>query len=253
MEIKKVNAFYFSATGGTEAVVNAFLRDIEQAEKICLNRNSEQILVKQNELAVFAVPVYEGRVSPAIAERIRRISGNGGPAVALVVYGNRDYEDALVELSDIVTEGGFVVTAAAAFVAEHNTYSKLAAGRPDVNDRDCAAKFAESAIKMAATGQRERVAVPGNRPYRAMPKLDILPDCTDDCTACGVCVEKCPQQAIAIESPRETDPDSCIQCQACIKHCPTGARRIPVEYKKNNIEPFLEQFTKIRREPELFL
>ena len=41
--------------------------------------------------AVFAVPVYGGRVAPAALERLQEIRGEGTPAVVLAVYGNRAF------------------------------------------------------------------------------------------------------------------------------------------------------------------
>lgn len=63
--------------------------------------------------------------------------------MAVVVYGNRDYEDALLELHDILSENGFVVVAAGAFVARHSIFPDVAAGRPDRDDLDRMAEFAE--------------------------------------------------------------------------------------------------------------
>ena len=45
-------------------------------------------------------------------------SASQTPAVLVVVYGNRAYDDALLELSDIATGAGFVPLAAGAFVGE---------------------------------------------------------------------------------------------------------------------------------------
>lgn len=40
---------------------------------------------------------------PGVAlERLTRIQGNGQPAVAVVVYGNREFDDALLELKNIL-------------------------------------------------------------------------------------------------------------------------------------------------------
>jgi hypothetical protein len=66
------------------------------------------------------VPVYGGRVPEVALERLRALKGNGGPAIAVVVYGNRAYEDALLELHTELTANGYKVIAAAAFIAEHS-------------------------------------------------------------------------------------------------------------------------------------
>lgn len=38
----------------------------------------------------------------------------GTPAIAVCVYGNRDYDDALIELKDAIEANGFKTVAAAA-------------------------------------------------------------------------------------------------------------------------------------------
>ena len=71
-------------------------------------------------MAVIAVPSYGGRVPGTAAGRLGAIRGNGARAVLVCVYGNRAYEDTLVELQDIAKQAGFRVTAAVAAVAEHS-------------------------------------------------------------------------------------------------------------------------------------
>ena len=48
---------------------------------------------------------------------------------------------------------------------------------------------------------------------------------TDECTACGACVDACPMGVLEIENEVSTvvDEDSCIACGACMEECPTGA------------------------------
>ncbi len=47
---------------------------------------------------------------------------------------------------------------------------------------------------------------------------------TDDCTACGVCMDSCPAEAIKEGDDKYSiDADLCIDCGACVDTCPTGA------------------------------
>ena len=50
------------------------------------------------------MPVYAGRVPALAVERLKGIKTSGVKCVIVAVYGNRAYEDALVEMQDIATE-----------------------------------------------------------------------------------------------------------------------------------------------------
>jgi ferredoxin len=50
------------------------------------------------------------------------------------------------------------------------------------------------------------------------------PQAGPKCTACGVCVQNCPAQAITIVDKRaRTDPNRCIRCYCCHELCPVNA------------------------------
>ena len=46
---------------------------------------------------------------------------------------------------------------------------------------------------------------------------------TDDCTACGTCMETCPSEAIKEGEKYCIDPELCIDCGACVDTCPAEA------------------------------
>lgn len=50
------------------------------------------------------MPVYAGRVPALAVERLKDIKTSGVKCVIVAVYGNRAYEDALVEMQDVATE-----------------------------------------------------------------------------------------------------------------------------------------------------
>ena len=74
---------------------------------------------------------------PAVAvERISKLKGNNAKAVAVVVYGNRDYEDTMLELQEVLENCGFRVGAMVTAIAEHSVERTVAANRPDSKDID---------------------------------------------------------------------------------------------------------------------
>jgi len=47
---------------------------------------------------------------------------------------------------------------------------------------------------------------------------------TDECTACGTCVDVCPVEAISEGDPKYTiDPETCVDCGQCAEACPAEA------------------------------
>ncbi len=46
---------------------------------------------------------------------------------------------------------------------------------------------------------------------------------SDDCTACGTCIDECPVEAISEGEIYKIDPDACTDCGACADVCPVEA------------------------------
>lgn len=233
-----VTLAYFSPTGTTRAVLEALAQPLASIEVRHIDltlpgAETQKLPELESNLVLLGVPVYAGRVPETAVRRLRRLSGHGAPAVLVVVYGNRAFEDALVELSDIARERGFVPIAGAAFIGEHS-YSTpatpIAAGRPDVADLARARVLGQTVrdrlAEVADLASMQPLQLPGNRPYRqGMSPSEVAPE-TDRglCTLCEACARVCPVAAITVGDRVLTDGAACILCCACVKACPTGAR-----------------------------
>lgn len=210
----------------------------------------------QKSITVIAMPVYAGRIPEIALQRMERIRGNNSPAIPVVVYGNRDYDDALLELKDWCVAHGFTPIAGAAFIGEHS-YSRpdrpIAAHRPDENDLQIALEFGKTVKtrleKMPTLEDLPALSVKGNVPYKAKgPKTPQAPlTITELCTQCGFCLEICPVQAIHLEEEIVSDAETCIKCCACVKQCPNEARIFDTPYTDMLYKNFSTP-----REPELF-
>ena len=175
-------------------------------------------------------PVYGGRLPQTAVERFRKLHGNQTPAVLVVTYGNRDYDDALLELKDVLVEQGFRPLTAAAVVAEHNVIPSFASARPDGADVKRLQHFADKTARkmklVSCNYALKDLAVNGKRPYKEYHGVPLKIKVSSSCDNCGTCIRKCPVQAISRTDPRVTDTQRCITCMRCVKVCPSGARKI---------------------------
>ena len=277
MEIKSVWAVYFSGTGTTEKVVTTLAKDLAQSlnasyQTFCFNlpqSREGELAFGPQDLVVFGVPVYAGRVPNLLLPYIQnKVKGQNTPAVPVVLYGNRNFDDGLMELRNVLFQNGFRPFAAGAFVGEHSFSKILGAGRPDSEDMALAAQLAEKAAQLAkdmAQPPEQPVAVEGCdpiRPYytprdrhgepikdflKAKPVTDLT-----KCVHCGLCARICPMGSI---DPNDVSNvvGKCIKCCACVKKCPRGAKYFDHEgylYHQHELE---DQYAGRRAESKIFL
>lgn len=253
--MNKINLVYFSAAGTTKTVATVLAESMQREiiEYNLLRQPPEHSITFEPDLpAIFAMPVYAGRVPAICANMLQQFQGKNTPAIAVAVYGNRDYDDALLELKNILSENGFVVVAAAAIVAQHSIFPTVASGRPDQKDKQKIASFGRNCnLALREFTGREKVTVKGNTPYRETGAVPLQPSGNSKCNACGVCVKLCPTKAIATENPRKTDKTRCIACTACISACPQNARAFHGPLYAVASKGFTSK-NSTRKEPEFF-
>lgn len=244
MNIHRIWAMYWSATGTTEKIARAV--GGAMAEKLGAPLEvwdftrpagrQGQPDFQETDAVVFGTPTYAGRVPNVLLKYLDTLAGHGAAAVPVVTYGNRDFDDALIELRDILAGHGFRPFAAGAFVGEHSFSRVLGAGRPDADDLALARSLGEAAAeRLAAGGALTPVAVDGTpKPYRGyyQPRdrkgepvniLKVRPKTSDACNQCGVCAAVCPMGSISPEDATQYI-GICIKCGACVKKCPKGAK-----------------------------
>lgn len=251
MNIEKWIIAHFSPTGGTKKVADAIavglntpVVDVDLTKEIAVPKLGE------NDALMAVLPVYAGRVPQISLERLATLKGNGQKAVAVVVYGNREYDDALLETKDALEAYGFRVIAAAAFIAEHSIVRSIAAGRPDAGDEALCRQFA--ADVMAKADDAAPVQVPGNTPYKALKPSAFHPEAKENCVKCGACAEQCPVGAIGMDDPSQTNHNLCINCMRCVEACPVGSRALPDAFL-TMITQMLNQNAAGYKKPAIFL
>jgi flavodoxin/NAD-dependent dihydropyrimidine dehydrogenase PreA subunit len=245
MEIEKIRAVYYSATGTTEKVVTAVAKTLacrlgKPLETVNISTPAErekELSFASTELLVVGTPTYAGRIPNKMLPYFQtKLTGNGALAVPVVLFGNRNFDNSLAELCAELEAHGFHTVAAAAFVGQHAFASNLASGRPDGEDIAQAESFAERiAAKVQAMAEVSGpVQVPGDpaAPYYTPRGLDGQPakflkakplTDLDKCTKCGLCAAVCPMGSIDPANVVSV-PGICIKCQACVVKCPAGAK-----------------------------
>ncbi len=247
----RVVEIVFSPTGGTEKAAQIIGKVWgESAVKIDLSDSKADFTkceIQKEDMVLIAMPSFGGRAPAAAIERLKQIAGNGAKCTLVCVYGNRAYEDTLVEMEDAAKESGFQVIAAIAAVAEHSIIPQYAANRPDASDEAQLSKFAERILQKDGAA----VSIPGNRPYKKGGGAGLVPKVTKGCIKCGLCAEKCPVQAINAET-LEADSQKCISCMRCVKLCPHDARKVN-GVMVSVAALAIKKACSIRKENELFL
>lgn len=264
MSCHRVKMICFSPTRTTRRVMEAVAGGINADERIFVDVTREAVAPEccscsGDDLVIIGAPVYSGRLPLMAVDRFAEFRAAGTPAVLVVLYGNRAYEDALVELSDLAVEAGFIPVAAAAFIGEHSFSTEatpIAVGRPDLADidkahllgLDIAKKFVDGTVNECST-----IKVPGNRPYKErMERPLAAPDSNSECELCGACERVCPAGAVRVGEGVVTDAAKCILCCACVKICDFYARKMKVP-RVLEISKYLADNCRERKEPEIFI
>ena len=255
--MKNLAIVYFSPNGTVKKCVESIARGIEDTltEEVSIehinitkkeNRNKELEFYK-DQLVIIGIPVYAGRVPNILIKYLRTFKGNDAMVFPIVVYGNRHYDDALVELGDILEQCGFRVMGACAAIGQHSFSSTLGLNRPDENDVNDLRGIGRRLYDNIISKNRFDIDnIPGNRPYRPyyQPKdrngdivnfKDIKPETSNACIDCKICYHACPMSSIDYDDVSKIQ--ICIKCCACVNQCPTGAKEfLDTDFVHHRIE-----------------
>lgn len=244
---------YFSPTGSTEKIAKFLGSSLGaiSSEHDLTDQKLQGRSFSSSDLIIAAVPVYGGRIPKLAAEAFKKFQGENTPAIALTAYGNREYEDALLELTDILELRGFTSIAAGAFIAQHVFAPEIGKGRPNRKDFSQIEDFSMK-IKEKLTSDLSKVTPKGNYPYKEYHPAPIVPLTNNQCVSCKLCAKRCPAQAIPMDQPNETILGTCILCARCIQICPKKARSLPLPFQEK-VFAMLQAVYNPQKQPEFFL
>jgi len=266
MDFKNTSLVYFSPTKTTQTILEEIAKGIGKDDIAVIDITKPEIRSQpapafKNDLVLIGAPVYGGRLPKDAADYFKTIKASGSLAVLVVVYGNREFGDALLELKNLAVDCGFAPVAGAVFIGEHsfsNDEFKIAHNRPDKDDLEKAFSFGQQIGQLLTSSENPeklpQIEVPGNFPYKdgmSLASFQFI-DVTDDCDGCGICITACPKNAIDESNHYLTIDENCIFCCACIKACPLQARILkqgPIREKSKALSENCVQ----RKEPQTFI
>ncbi len=264
MNFENTSLVYFSPTETTKKILEAIAKGLGKENTSVYDITKPEIRSQaapefKNDLVLIGAPVYGGRIQTDAADYFKTIKASASLAVLVVLYGNREFEDALLELKNIAVDCGFTPVAGAVFIGEHSFSHdefKIAHKRPDKDDLEKAFSFGQKIAQLINGIEKPEIPqlkVPGNFPYKdSMSKASSqFIDVTDDCDGCGICITACPKNAIDESNHYSTIDGKCIYCCACIKACPVQARIFkqgPIKEKAKE----LSENCALRKEPQTF-
>ena len=236
MSIQRLCLVYFSPTNTTKKV-------LQLVSKACFTRlevieydltdyamRKSEIEFSESDFVIFGIPVYSGRVPKVMVERLKNITGNKTQMAMIATYGNREYNDALLELKELMEPKGFIAIGAAAIVTEHSVVRSIAKGRPNEEDKKVILDFGQALNNIIYHPENilpnTDLKINGNFPYRKYMEIPMAPKTTSKCNKCKACAKMCPVRAINMEDVRVTDKRACIGCMRCVRNCPQKARTV---------------------------
>lgn len=267
MKFNKICAYFYSPTGTTQTIIEKIAEGTGVNPIYVISNNItypewQESLVDpdKGDLVIIGAPVYAGRIAKTAIERLEKIAFAENPVVLVAVYGNRDYEDSLVELKEFAAQKGLEPLAAGAFIGEHSystSRDPIGHGRPDVKDKELACDFGRKILEKLKNIEEKaklpELEVPGTIP---LPDRKILPPVfaetvQERCVKCGICQTVCPTGAIYFKKGYYTHENLCTLCCACIKACKQNARVVKSDHLRK-IREWLLSICTTRREPETF-
>ena len=260
--MKKINLTlaYFSPTDTTKTTLKNIAQgmgcvEYKEIDFTEFDSRWEKRTFSDDELVLFAMPVYYGRLPVVEREIFRSIKAMDTPVVPIVVYGNINYDDALLELKNNLEDVGFKTIGAGVFLGEHSMNPSVAKSRPDKEDLIKQLEFGEHLKEKyinLTNMENANVEVPGNFPYRDGADTPLAPQLVGECKDCSSCSEICPMFAINPNDPSKVDSFRCILCFRCVRNCTDGARQIAHEKLKLGLAALVLRGRQ-RREPEIFI
>ncbi len=272
--IIKAQKIYFSPTKTTKKVLEGISigMDVKFVPDIDLTRPNHRKNWKgksEADLLLVGSPIWGQAIPPLYLRELKKLEGRGKLAVAIGVYGNVKTEEFLEQLCGLLRERGFIVIAAAYFVAQHSFNGKelnLGKDRPNKQDltiakelgRKITQKLAEepdlvekkekpNAFLEIELESKKPIVKQTQRPLKIYPSIPV----ENECSKCKDCLNVCPVDCIDPDTLK-SDLNECIQCMACVRFCTDKARHVVFNIPKSKIKVY-KGFEEPLQQPRIWL
>ena len=247
---------YFSPTNTTKNILHKIVE--EMAMKIDKEYNLTNYEYKDfsfifnNENILLGFPVYSGRVPITALNRFSNIKGKNSRIIICATFGNRNYDNALMEIYELFKNNGFNIIGLIAVVTQHSFVKSIGKNRPNEEDSIYIKSFSKKMVEKIDGNIKESVKYEIIKPYREYQTIPIKPKGNRNCKKCGFCIKLCPENAINKTNPRKTQKTKCISCLRCVKYCPNGSRDL-TSIEKYISKKFIESKCKENKKTEIII
>lgn len=224
--------FYFTGTGNSLYAAQELLEDGERLVDMAAARNNGEFEydIAKGERVGFVFPVYFYTVNDLVREFISKVTLNGAGYIYGVITCGGGIASAGAELSKLLEERGYKLCRVFKLLMPDNAlfYYNL----PPLNVLDEKLRQAEEPLKEIAEAVRAKKCRDTVKGHFEKVKLGVYHKMTktksfyvtDKCISCGLCAERCPDQAIEMQNGKPVwVKENCIHCAACICRCPVQA------------------------------
>ena len=221
MNFNKVRAVYFSATGTTKKIVGSIAGTIagklgikyDTCDFTLPNAREKALRFHESDIVVFGTPIYAGRVPNVLLKYLNFIEGNDAIAVPVVLYGNRDYDDALIELRDILEKVDCILLPRQRLSVNihFHMYWQRAGRMKDMQRMNLRRKQKIKAspiwslvpVEVNRYYHLSRIYQPRDRDGNPIDIRKVKPLTGDNFINCLICADVCPMGSISRDNVRE--------------------------------------------------
>ena len=229
----KVNIIYFSATGTTKEFLHKMAHEMgfsidKEFDLTNYEYKDFKHTFEKNDIILLGCPVFGARIPEPAKNRFTGLKGNNSKIVLILTYGDVHYDEALIEIYEIMKNNGFDIIGMGAFVSRHSVIKSVGIRRPNNHDNETIKYFCKKIVGKLNENIKQNIEIIHSKLFGKYKKLPIKPKGNKKCKECGLCNKLCPVNSIDSRNPRKTNKEKCICCMRCVKYCPYNARNLPV-------------------------